>query len=100
MLIWDPDHPGTAPAELGRHHDWVGAVAALPGGRVVTAGDDGRVLVWDADRPGTAPAGASTPVVQLTCSVTTLATASPGPAGSTLVIAHQGSGLALWSFTE
>jgi WD40 repeat protein len=30
-------------------------VSVLPGGRVVTGGDDGRVLVWDPDAPGTAP---------------------------------------------
>ena len=28
----------------------------LPDGRVVTGGDDGRVLVWDPATPGTGPA--------------------------------------------
>ena len=38
--------------------DWVGAVAVLPDGRVVTAaaGRDGRVLVWDPAEPGAGPA--------------------------------------------
>ncbi len=92
VLVWDPAHPGALPAELGRHEGLVRAVAALADGRVVTAGeDDGRVLVWD-------PTGASTQVVQLTCSVTALAAALIGPARSNLVIAHEGSGFSLWSF--
>ena len=33
----------------------VGAVAVLPDGRVVTGGDDGRVLVWDPADPGAGP---------------------------------------------
>ena len=32
------------------------AVAVLPDGRVVTGGDDGRVLVWDPAQPGAGPA--------------------------------------------
>jgi hypothetical protein len=44
--------PGTAPAELGRHHGRVGAVAVLADGRVASSGDDGRVLVWDPAAPG------------------------------------------------
>ena len=31
------------------------AVAVLPDGRVVSGGDDGRVLVWDPAAPGAAP---------------------------------------------
>jgi hypothetical protein len=42
--------------ELGRHDGPVRAVAVLPGGRVVTGGDDGRVLVWDPAHPGAGPA--------------------------------------------
>jgi WD40 repeat protein len=42
-------------AELGRHDDWVTAVAVLPDGRVVSGGEDGWVLVWDPARPGTDP---------------------------------------------
>jgi WD40 repeat protein len=93
VLVWDPAHPGALPAELGRHVGWVRAVAVLADGRVATGGeDDGRVLVWD-------PTGASTQAVQLTCSVTALATALIGPAKSNLVITHEGSGFSLWSFT-
>ena len=42
--------------ELGRHDGPVNAVAVLPDGRVVTGGDDGRVLVWDPAPPGAGPA--------------------------------------------
>jgi WD40 repeat protein len=42
-------------AELGRHDGRAKAVAALPGGRVVSGGHDGRVLVWDPDLPGAGP---------------------------------------------
>ena len=69
------------------------AVAVLPDGRVVTGGDDRRVL-WDPDR-SRAPGS-----FMLTCSVTALAAAPRGPASnSNLVIAHQESGFSLWSFT-
>jgi WD40 repeat protein len=63
VLLWDPDHPGMAPVELGRHEaawNTVYALAVLEDGRIVTAGDgitrpDNRVLLWDADHPGMAP---------------------------------------------
>ena len=41
--------------ELGRHDGPVAAVAVLPDGRVVSGGNDGRVLVWDPARPGGGP---------------------------------------------
>ena len=44
--------PAGRPGELGRHDGTVRAVAVLPDGRVVSGGDDGRVLVWDPARPG------------------------------------------------
>jgi hypothetical protein len=78
--------------QLGRLADPVRAVAVLPDGREVTGGADRRVLLRD-------PARASTQVIQLNCSLTTLATASPSPPRSTLAIAHQGGGLSLWSVT-
>ena len=92
VLMWDPADSGAGPAELGWHGGTVRAAAILAGGRVVTGGADRRVLVWD-------PLEASTQVVQLSCSVTALATAPFGPAGSNLVIAHEGNGFSLWSFT-
>ena len=54
---WCGTRPGRAPArlELGRHDGAVRAVAVLPDGRVVSGGDDGRVLVWDPARPGAGP---------------------------------------------
>lgn len=91
VLIWDPDIPGTAPAELGRHHGWVLAVAVLADGQVITSGADGRALVWD-------PARAGTQILQLTCPVTALATTAFATARPILVIAHDGSGFSLWSF--
>lgn len=42
--------------ELGRHDDEVWAVAVLPDGRVVSGGQDYRVLMWDPAAPGTGPA--------------------------------------------
>jgi hypothetical protein len=42
-------------AELGRHDDSVTALAMLPDGRVISGGDDGRVLVWDPSQPGSGP---------------------------------------------
>jgi hypothetical protein len=92
VLVWEPGAPGAAPDELGRHEDAMWAVAVLADGRVVTGGRDLRVLVWDPARPGMQ-------VIQLSCLVSKLATAPPGPATANLVIAHQGSGLSLWSFT-
>jgi hypothetical protein len=42
-------------AELGRHEMLVRAVAVLPDGRVVSGGDDERLLVWDPAQPGSDP---------------------------------------------
>ena len=92
VLVWDPADPGTGPAELGRHDGAVRAVAVLADGRVVTGGNDGRVLVWDLAKPGMQ-------IVQLSCSVTCLATRPFGPARSDFVIVHGLSGFSLWSFT-
>jgi WD40 repeat protein len=39
-------------AELGRHEGPVSAVAWSSDGRVVSGGDDGRVLLWDPAVPG------------------------------------------------
>ena len=43
-------------SEVGYHHDWVRTVAALSNGRVVTGGDDGRVLLWNPADPDYGPA--------------------------------------------
>jgi hypothetical protein len=93
VLAWDPAATGSGPAELGRHDGAVRAVAVLANGRVVSGGNDGRVLVWDLARPGTQ-------IVQLSCSVTCLATRPFGPVRSDFVIAHGLSGFSLWSLTE
>ena len=93
VLMWDPAQPGADPTELGRHDDRVNSVAVLANGRVVTGGDDGKVLVWD-------PSGASAEAIQLSCFVTALAAAPLSAATSSLVIAHAGSGISLWSFTR
>jgi WD40 repeat protein len=55
VLVWDPAEPGAGPVELGRHEFGVAVVAALPDGRVVSGGDDGRVLVWNPAEPGAGP---------------------------------------------
>ena len=55
VLVWDPAEPGAPLVELGRHENWVEAVAVLPDGRVVTGGHDGRLLLWDPAEPGTSP---------------------------------------------
>jgi hypothetical protein len=52
---WAYARGGTAPVELGRHDDWVTAVAALPDGRVISSADDGRLLLWRAGAADTPP---------------------------------------------
>jgi WD40 repeat protein len=91
VLVWDPARPGADHAELGRHDNRVCAMAVLPDGRVATGGDDGRVLIWD-------PAGISNhQAIQLNCSTAALAATPASPAGSDLVIAHEGAGFTFWS---
>jgi hypothetical protein len=56
LPIWTTRRTSRAlSAELGRHDDSLRAVAVLPDGRVVSGGDDGRVLVWEPSQPGTGP---------------------------------------------
>ena len=59
--------------ELGSHDQPVGAVTVL-GGRVVSAGNDGRLLVWDPAAAGAAPIE----LANHTWEVTALATLSNG----------------------
>jgi WD40 repeat protein len=87
-----PATPGTDPVELGRHDKWVAAVAVLPDGRVVSGGEDRRVLVWDVMT--------QTTIAQLDCSVTALAAEPIGGGETALVIGHAGAGLSLWSVTN
>ena len=89
MLVWDPARPETGPVELGRHDDPVSAVAVLPDGRVVSGGDDRRVLLWD---PAT-----RTEIADLRCSVSALASGPLDPGRCSLVVAHPGSGFSVWS---
>ena len=51
-----PGGPGGPPGQVGRHGHTVSAVAALPDGRVVTGGRNGRVQVWDPADPRADPA--------------------------------------------
>jgi WD40 repeat protein len=87
-----PATPGTDPVELGRYDKWVAAVAVLPDGRVVSGGEDRRVLVWDVMT--------QTTIAQLDCSVTALAAEPIGGGETALVIGHAGAGLSLWSVTN
>jgi WD40 repeat protein len=55
VLLWTTRRASRAlSGELGRHDGPVWAVAAADG-RVVTGGDDGRLLVWDPASPGANP---------------------------------------------
>ena len=67
-------------------------MAVLPDGRVVTGGNDWRLVVW-------APARTGTQVVQLNCSVTALAAEPLSRNKSDLVVAHECNGFSFWSFT-
>ena len=55
VLLWDPAHAGTGPAEL-LNGGLVNALAVLRDGRVIGGGSDGRVLLWDPAQEGTGPA--------------------------------------------
>jgi WD40 repeat protein len=52
--LWTARRPPRA-LELGTHDRIVRALARLGDGRVVSGGDDRRVLLWDPARPGTMP---------------------------------------------
>jgi hypothetical protein len=67
------------------------ALAVLPDGRVVSGGNDRRVLIWNATT--------RRQVAQLGCSVIELATAQAGRGEAFLVVAHAGQGFSLWSTT-
>jgi cytochrome c len=49
-ILWRIDE-GTAIAVLRFHDGAVNAVAALPGGRFLTGGEDGRVVIWGGAEP-------------------------------------------------
>ncbi len=54
--IWTTCRPNPAfVGELGSHHGEVRAMGVLPDGRVVTGGQDHRVLLWDPTHPGADP---------------------------------------------
>lgn len=40
---------------VGGHTDWIRAIVALDDGRVISAGDDGRILRWDPELPQSGP---------------------------------------------
>jgi hypothetical protein len=67
----------------------VNAVAVLPDGRVVSGGDDDRVVIWNT--------ATRRQVAQLGCSVMELAAGQASSSEAFLVIAHRGQGLSLWS---
>jgi hypothetical protein len=81
--------PGTSPVELGRHDRSVRAVAVLADGRVVSGGDDRRVLIWNTTTKGQA--------AQLDCSVIKLEAVQVGRAETSILVVHEGQGFSLWS---
>jgi WD40 repeat protein len=89
LLVWDVAGAGSEPVELGRHKGKVQAMAGLGEGRVVSGGDDDRVLVWDETTANEA--------AQLRCSPTALTATPAGLDRTFLVIAHAGFGLSFWS---
>lgn len=52
MLVWDPAHPGAAPEPLGSCQSFGPSIAALPDGKVASAGAFGELLLWDPTVPG------------------------------------------------
>ncbi|MGH3860466.1 P-loop NTPase fold protein [Actinokineospora sp.] len=55
VRLWSPDKPAEI---IGRHHDWVRAVAFSPDAGIASGGDDGAVRVWGEEPRGTqAPGG-------------------------------------------
>ncbi len=52
VRLWDARTPDKSAMEIGRHQDWVRAVAFLPDGSIVSGGDDGAIWRWDPLRPG------------------------------------------------
>ena len=87
VLVRDPAEPGAPLVELGRHENWVEAVAVLPDGRVVTGSADRRVLLWNVQSTSPGPS--------LACSVQALAT-SLSPYGTRLFIGHGTEGISRW----
>ena len=51
----EPDGPEAFPVRLGRTDPAVFALAALPDGRIVSGGTDGRVLLWSLAAPDVVP---------------------------------------------
>ena len=91
VLLYNPARPESVLSLLGRHEYWVHQLVVLSDGLVVTGGLDNRVKVWD-------PARESSQIVQLNCSVTTLAAAQVGTSRSDFVVTHEGGGFSVWSF--
>jgi hypothetical protein len=75
-------------------HGFIGVltVAVLPDARVVSGGDDARVLLWDMTT--------RREIAQLGCSVTALATGLSGHSEPCLVIAHKEAGFSFWSLID
>jgi hypothetical protein len=90
--LWPGNHHGlTGLAIRDRPVDCAGTLldlAVLPGGQVVTGGED--VRVWD-------PASSEANIVQLGCSAAALAAAPLDAHTSCLAIAHHGTGFSTWS---
>ncbi|WP_406222956.1 hypothetical protein [Streptomyces decoyicus] len=53
--MWNPEVPGASAQKLGRHALRVRAVTVTADGKVVSGGDDGKVMLWNPAHPA-APA--------------------------------------------
>ncbi|WP_374210923.1 hypothetical protein [Streptomyces sp. MCA2] len=49
--MWNPEVPGASAQKLGRHALRVRAVTVTADGKVVSGGDDGKVMLWNPAHP-------------------------------------------------
>ena len=90
VRIWDPARPGSAPVEAGRHDGAVLTLVTLADGLVISGGDERSVRIWDVPT--------RTECARISCSAVAVAAARrPSADASQLAIAHEGSGMSVWT---